>query len=155
MMDFAELAAHIDAAVAQHQRLGLPDEMSPFENLSASDADLERVEEELGVRLPDQYRSFMKRYGGGAFGSLDLLPAVCPAGDRREDMLEVARSEQFEVAFVPIAPVGTGDWWGFEVVEGVCREPVCMYLFEDGTLETASPDFITFAAKEGLRVDSL
>ncbi|MET9081132.1 SMI1/KNR4 family protein [Streptomyces sp. NPDC004237] len=149
-MDFSEFAPHVDAAVARHQALGLPDEMSPFEHLLASDEDLDRAERELGVRLPEQYKEFMKRYGGGAFASLDLLP-VTPRD--REDLLEVNETERFSVPFVAIAPVGTGDWWGFKVNEGACSTEVSFYFFEEGSLESESPDFLTFATKQGLGIE--
>jgi hypothetical protein len=36
------------------------------------------VESHMGVVLPDKYRIFMTRYGGGRFGFVELLPVVAP-----------------------------------------------------------------------------
>jgi hypothetical protein len=88
-----------------------------FDSWVATDEDLDRAEAELNVRLPAKYREFMRHFGGGEFLFVDLLT--------------VNRDESPAAGFVAVAPVGTGDWWGF--------------VYPD------SSDFLEFMASKGLR----
>lgn len=151
-MDFEEFEPYLDAAVARHQALGLPDEMSPFDNIRASEVEIRRVERDLEVQLPEQYKEFMSRYGGGSCASVYLLPVISKGGAER-DLLDVNRTESFTTPFLAVAPVGTGDWWGFEVTQGACRDQVSIYSFEDEVVESESTDFLSFVAKQGLRIE--
>jgi hypothetical protein len=55
------------------------------------------------------------------------------------------------LAFVAVAPVGTGDWWGFRVQDGVCAEAVDFWFHDDDVFEPAGSDFLEFLVQQGLK----
>lgn len=152
-MEFDEFEALLHDARAKYAGDRIPEGLSLFDFLRASDQDLDQVEMELAVHLPSKYREFMKRYGGGQFLFVDLLPAISE-GDRLEDLVMVNRDASWRGAFFAVAPVGTGDWWGFSVADGVCKASVDFIYHEDGIIEEGQQDFLDFLAKRALRVGS-
>lgn len=155
-MEFGEFDALVEVARVKHANRNLPDgdEFRLFDAYRASNDDLTRLEMALQTRLPVKYREFMRRYGGGSFCYVDLLPAVDPSG-RGEDLVSVNRSESnlsasWSTDFVAIAPVGTGDYWGFVSRDGVCDDAVSFRFHEDGSLEVTASDFLEFVARFGL-----
>src|SRR5690349_21651506 len=104
-----------------------------IEARTASPEELADAERALGATLPAQYKMFMERYGGGMFGFVDLLPVR--AGRSRkdvDDIVSVSRAEFPDGSAVALAPVGTGDFWGFPVEDGRCRGEVWFYYHDAG-----------------------
>ena len=152
-MDFDQLGSRVTDILARHENLGLPEDMTPIRCIRATEGEISQAERALGVRLPDQYKDFMLRYGGGAFMSLDILPVVSKGSD--SDLVSVnLREESFDVPFVAVAPVGTGDWWGFQVDNLECSDQVSFYSFEDGAARMKYEDFLQFIAREGLLIEN-
>lgn len=152
-VNFEQLGSRVNEVMAHHQSLGLPAEMAPINCIRATAEEIGQAEHALGVRLPGQYKDFMLRYGGGSFVSLDLLPVVASEGHMNDLASINTRDESFMVPFVAIAPVGTGDWWGFQTLEGECHEQVGLYSFENDTVRTKYPNFLEFVAREGLLIE--
>jgi SUKH superfamily protein len=150
-MEFDEFEALLRGAQAKYAGGMVPEGLSLFDSLRASDRDLDHVESELAVRLPEKYREFMKQYGGGQFLFVDLLPAISEGG-WPEDLVMVNSDASWRGAFVTVAPVGTGDWWGFSVADGVCKESVDFVYHEDGVIEEGRQDFLVFLSKQALRI---
>jgi hypothetical protein len=128
----------------------LPEGFQLFDSWRASEAEIQHVESRLNVRLPEKYKEFMRRRGGGVFLYVELLPIASP-GERSEDLMGVNSSEFRVDDFIAVSPVGTGDWWGFSVLNGVCGDAVDMWIHDDGTIERTDSDFLEFAARQGLR----
>jgi hypothetical protein len=127
----------------------MPEGFDPFDSLTASSEEISQVEEALGVGLPDSYKEFLRVVGAGSFLFLDLLPAV-RQGDVDEDLVSV-NTGNFKIPdFVAVAPVGTGDWWGFPVVDGRCEDRVLFWDHETGELQAESNGFLEFVAAKGL-----
>lgn len=122
-----------------------------FEALIATSSEVAEIEHELGVRLPDEYRWFMMRYGGGAFGFLDVLPVRPGAGF--EGLVE-ANAEPIAANFIAVAPVGTGDQWGFRSSDGVCTSAVYFLDHETAEVEFQSRDFLEFLSGVALNPDA-
>ncbi|MFF7116907.1 SMI1/KNR4 family protein [Streptomyces albogriseolus] len=152
-MNFDQLDSYIDGALARHRSLGLPEEMAPFKLVQASQADIDQTEQVLEVQLPEQYKEFMCRYGGGSFASLDLIPIAASIEFSVNLTSLNSREERFALPFIAVAPVGTGDWWGFEVREGICCKEVSFYSFEDEMARIKYPNFLEFITREGLLVE--
>jgi hypothetical protein len=150
-MEFEEFDAHLARVRAEREGGALPEGLQLFEFQSASDAELLRVEQELAAQLPEKYKEFMRRYGGGQFLFVDLLPAISPEG--RDDLLNVNQSEFTPKGFLAVAPVGTGDWWGFPTTDGICDDQVFFWDHEDGRMQVSHPDFLVFLTHNGLRVE--
>jgi hypothetical protein len=114
-----------------------------IEGRTATVEEIAEVERQMGVTLPAKYKTFMTRYGGGMFGFVDLFPIA--------DLLSVNDHEFPDRTFVAVAPVGTGDHWGFPVTNGLCDNEVWFHLHESGDRELDTTDFLEFVAKRGLK----
>ncbi|WP_108990757.1 SMI1/KNR4 family protein [Streptomyces coelicoflavus] len=150
-MEFDEFEEHLSRASVRRASLVGSSDIEVFEGQIASESELSTAENTLGVELPEKYKQFMKRHGGGEFLFIDLLPII--ASDSQEDDLLGVNSREFlSSGFIAVAPVGTGDWWGFSVVEGCCNDRVDFRDHEDGRVHSVASDFLDFLAHEGLRV---
>jgi hypothetical protein len=148
-MEFEEFDALLAEVRARRVGQAPSPDIKLFDFWTASDEDLARAESALGSQLPARYKEFMRRYGGGQFLFVDLLPVISPDG-RAEDVLTV--NQDLSVGdFVAVAPVGTGDWWGFASENGVCEERVSFLDHEDGSIQEEASDFLEFVASRGLR----
>lgn len=119
-----------------------------IEGHTVSAEEIANVEREMAVVLPYKYKAFMMRYGGGAFGFVDLFPLL-PASEW--DDLRTLNDQEFpDRSFVAVAPVGTGDHWGFPVTDGHCHEQVWFRCHDAGEDELVAHDFLDFVASCGL-----
>ncbi|MEV0567582.1 SMI1/KNR4 family protein [Dactylosporangium sp. NPDC050588] len=110
------------------------------------------VEGRMGIVLPDKYKVFMTRYGGGVFGFVELFPLVEPGKPARYGDVWSENEEWFpEGDFVAVAAVGTGDYWGFPVTEGRCHEQVWFHFHDQEDHEPVAADFLEFIAEKGLK----
>ncbi|WP_027346534.1 SMI1/KNR4 family protein [Hamadaea tsunoensis] len=106
------------------------------------------AEDVLGAILPEKYTAFMTQYGGGRFGFVDLFSIA--AGDP-DDICAINHAEFPDAMFIAIAPVGTGDHWGFPVTDGRCHDQVWFHFHDGGDPELVAADFLEFAARHGLK----
>lgn len=149
-MEFEEFASEVADVVAGHSGREYVPEFKLFDSWTASTEDVSAAEIALGTRLPEKYRRFMQVFGGGVFSFVDLLP-IGPVDGRAEDLLSVNQGEFAIPGFVAVAPVGTGDWWGFVSADGRCQEQVSLWFHEDGTMQIDADDFLEFVSARGLR----
>lgn len=119
-----------------------------IEGRTATTGQIAAAEQRLDVILPNKYKVFMMRYGGGMFGFVDLLPVVADDGD---DICSLNRHEFPDGSFIAIAAVGTGDYWGFPVTNGHCRDQVWFRYHDADDHEPVANDFFEFVAQHGLR----
>ncbi len=117
----------------------------------AGDDEIVDVERRMGVALPTGYKSFMRSYGGGMFGFVDLLPVVAEPDGSEDDLLTVNDREFSDRSFVAVAPVGTGDYWAFPVDEGRCRDEIWFCFHDGGEPEAVAADFLEFVVSYGLK----
>jgi antitoxin YobK len=110
--------------------------------------EIANVEREMAVVLPDRYKAFMMRYGGGAFGFVDLFPLMPVSG--WDDLRTINDREFPDRSFVAVAPVGTGDYWGFPVIDGRCHEQVWFRFHDASDDELVAHDFLGFVTSCGL-----
>jgi hypothetical protein len=90
------------------------------------------VERRMGVVLPEPYKAFMMRYGGGMFGFVDLFPIVAEPTPEGDDLWTTNDREFPDRRFVAVAPVGTGDHWGFQVADGHCQDAIWSHFHDGG-----------------------
>jgi hypothetical protein len=50
-----------------------------------------------------------------------------------------------------VAEVGTGDYWGFTVIDGRCHEQVWFHSHDHNDHEPVASDFLEFVAEHGLK----
>ena len=110
-------------------------------------ASLDRLEAELGVTLPSDYRWFLETYGGGDFAFVAIYSA-----DDSSDLLVTRNQPDAQVPFVAVSDDGTGNLIGFPITDGHCEDRILVFDHEDGELR-GSPygGFLEFVATVGLR----
>jgi hypothetical protein len=150
-VEFDEFEAQVEVFRAERASRRYPPGFQLFDSWTATRDDITAVEEELGTELPSKYKMFMQVFGGGAFSFVELLPVKSPDG-HTEDLLTVNKGQFAVRNFVAIAPVGTGDWWGFVSENGACQEWVSFLDHEDGAVQLDSADFLEFVSSKGLRI---
>ncbi|MFI5490476.1 SMI1/KNR4 family protein [Micromonospora echinaurantiaca] len=153
-MDLEQFDHHVQSLRARAARSGF-EEIEDFkvtEGLTASAEEIAEAERALGVTLPKQYKAFMRRYGGGQFGFLDLLP-IPTAGSAHhvDDVVSISQAEFPDGSFVAVAPVGTGDYWCFPVLDGRCSDEVWFHYHDVDEPSLEAPGFLEFAARLGIR----
>ncbi|MFD0743167.1 hypothetical protein ACFQ1L_16295 [Phytohabitans flavus] len=67
-----------------------------------------------------------------------------------EDLRSVNDREFPDRTFIAVAPVGTGDHWGFPVTDGRCHDEVWFHFHDAGAPELDAADFLEFVAHRGL-----
>jgi antitoxin YobK len=122
-----------------------------IEGRTATADEIASVEHQMGVILPEKYKAFMMRYGGGVFGFVELFPIVTQSEEHGNDLRTINDQEFPDSTFVAVAPVGTGDHWGFPVTDGRCHEQVWFRFHDAGDPELVAADFLEFVANHGLK----
>ncbi len=92
----------------------------------ASEQEISLAERELGVQFPLSYRMFLKEYGWGYFGSLELIAGLgsdIPQEWRGgANLLQVVADERsgpscFPKTIIPFCQNGAGDWYAIDCSE--------------------------------------
>ncbi|MGV9806463.1 SMI1/KNR4 family protein [Micromonospora chersina] len=153
-MDFEEFDRHVQSLRARAARSGFEEieDFKVIEGLTASAKEIAEAERVLSATLPVQYKAFMMRYGGGQFGFLDLF-AIPSIGilQEVEDVVSVSRAEFPDGSFVAVAPVGTGDYWCFPVIDRRCGDEVWFHYHDVDEPTLEAPGFLEFVARLGIR----
>ncbi|GAA2248102.1 SMI1/KNR4 family protein [Streptomyces indiaensis] len=143
-MDTASFASLVTQVRAEH-----PKWLDLFEGWVATDEDIALANRTLRTQLPDDYVWFMQNHGGGAFGFVEILPVVAPEPGI-DDLLRTNQEGYTPSDFIAIAPVGTGDWWGFTTEAGRCSRSVHFAYHDAPDIEPQHPDFLEFLARTAL-----
>jgi len=144
-VDFTEFDRLVEPLRARSAAMKPAHGFGFIDGRTVSAQELLDAEQLLGVKLPSRYKTFMMRYGGGQFGSVDLLPVTpIPGG---EDVVSVSQREDRAGSFVVVAPVGTGDYLGFPVIDGGavtrCGSDFTMVATASWPPTTSSPSWPT------------
>lgn len=113
----------------------------------ATEAEIAIAESSLSVALPSAYRDFVRVFGGGYF----MLGNVFSVSEGSEWNI-VKRNQEFPVrGFVSVSSNGTGDCYGFQVVDGACVDAVSFWDHEARDYMPATPysdllEFLTATA---------
>lgn len=142
-MVFHEFFETVEKARRQRPVLfGLPSDSIPSEEAIAE------TEKVLQLPLPEQYKTFLKTYGGGCFG-FTLVYSCDP--DSRHCLTKNVTAEWIRAhAFLPVVDLETGDLGGFPVENGVCGDTVGIYDHEQNTVIRQASDFLSFLSEQGL-----
>ena len=116
-------------------------------NLPTED-DIISVEKRFNITLNDDYKSFVKRYGGGSFAFVKILTCC---SDDNEYILNFNTGEFVQkYFFVSVADLETGDMVGFKINNGVCSEEMYIFNHDDGTIQNMNVgNFFEFILKYG------
>lgn len=72
--------------------------------------------------------------------------------DNEGDICSINRHEYPDATFIAIAPVGTGDYWGFPVANGHCDDQVWFQYHDADNQEPVANDFLEFVARHGVLI---
>lgn len=143
-MNLKEFETLFDQVKAK-KPLWLEGEMEPL----ATEEQVCEVELQLGIKLPGQYRDFLKKIGSGYFGLTNIFSV-----NRFGDWFLPEKLAQLDLpnGFVPITDDEAGGYYGFQAVDGVC-DGVVYYLHPDdgGEPVLKYPTFLDYVAEVGLK----
>lgn len=122
-MNFSEFCKITEALKIKH-----PIWFELSSNVLPTDDDIKAVEKHFGITLNDEYKSFVKRYGGGLFAFTKIL--TCTDDD---SFILKYNSREFvkEYSFIAAADFETGDFAGFKISEGKCSSEVYIFNHEE------------------------
>jgi len=110
--------------------------------------EIEQLETLLGLSLPSQLKAFLRKYGAGYVGDINIFSAspssewYLPLGNR---LLPPG------IGFLAVSDDQTGGYFGFLTEAGRCEEGVCYFHLYDGDpphLKTAT--FFDYVAQFGV-----
>ncbi|MDQ0462267.1 hypothetical protein QO010_000015 [Caulobacter ginsengisoli] len=115
----------------------------------AADVEIAVAEAALGLALPIEYKSFLRRFGGGYFAQINVL-TVGEASDwnivRCNEVVPKDRS------FLAVTDDETGAYYGFKYANGVCS-PEIYHLDPEvaDPPEFVARNFFVYVEEVGLR----
>jgi hypothetical protein len=115
-----------------------------------TDTQITNVEKQLSVSLPKEYKNFVKMFGGGYFaftkifsvsnGELNLI--------QQNNQINLINSHNF----ITVSENEVGDFYGFEIENGICSPKVKFYDHEINIVEeTQFEDLYQYLLKVGLQ----
>ena len=108
---------------------------------------LRQVESDLQATLPDDYKWFLRTFGGGDFAFARIYSA-----DPRSDLLVTSNQPGGGQSLVAFADDGTGNLLGFPIRGGACVDEVWVYDHEeDAVRPSIVSTFLDYVADVGLR----
>ena len=141
-MDWAEFEQRLGALRATHPKW-FSEEGEPLPSQEA----LVEAEQALGVKLPETYKAFLRRFGGGYFGATNVF------GVSGGDWDIVAKNLRYPLPerFIAVSDDQAGGYYGFIVASGACSpEVVYCYPMEADGLKPVATDFLSYLVKVGL-----
>jgi hypothetical protein len=119
------------------------------QDMTASEIDIVRVEQLIGVRLPDDYRGFLAEFGGGDFGMETFFSA-----DSTSDWY--LPSKQSEICdylpkgLIAFSDDGAGGFYAFKVDDGKASNEIYYWNQDGGLVATEYKSVLEFIANYAL-----
>lgn len=143
-MNFEEFKVLVEDTKKRHPVwFGLPPD-SP-----ATEEQIQAAEGEIHAAFPEQYRQFLKEYGGGYFGF-----TVVYSLQYDSDWNIISINEHNKIIrgdYILVSENGVGDFYGFRVEKRKCEE--ALYFFDHETQEwseTALINLFQYIEQKGL-----
>ncbi|MBD0384824.1 SMI1/KNR4 family protein [Paenibacillus sedimenti] len=106
----------------------------------------------LSLSLPEEYKVFIKTFGGGFFAFVNIFSVNKESNwniVEQNNRLGLKNSHNF----LAISDSGTGDFYGFEIVNGVCSPAIKVYDHEKNQVEsTVYENLYDYLVAVGLKV---
>ena len=118
---------------------------------TASDIEIEQIEEYYDVELPESYKEFLKEFGGGYFGYTVIYSCDC---DSRFYLGNNVLKEWIDTYnFFPVIDFETGDLCGFQIYGNKCGEHMCIFNHEEKqVIEETEDNLFQALVKYGLKL---
>jgi hypothetical protein len=116
----------------------------------STDLDIDEIEKALSIKLPDEYKQFIKMFGGGYFAF-----TIVYSGKEGSEWNIIMRNKDAGIidskAFMAVSENGVGDYYGFKVKDGKCESEITFYDHEDDNLKsTGYKDLFDYLIRIGL-----
>ncbi|GFM66081.1 hypothetical protein PSCICJ_21990 [Pseudomonas cichorii] len=99
----------------------------------ANENSIALAQKELNAIFPDEYIQFIKRYGGGYF-ALGVVFSLDPSSDF--NLVEINKRESHSrSSYILCSENGSGDFYGFKVINGKCLSEIYFLDHETGEWE--------------------
>lgn len=115
----------------------------------ASNKMIEEVEKYYNVRMCKEYKEFLELYGGGYFGFVVIFS--CDHNSKFYIKSNVLKDWVSEKLFLPVVDLETGDFFGFEIMDGKCQNTISLYSHEEDMIYELEMDFYEILLKYGLK----
>ena len=145
-MEFDTFLGIVDAAGKERPRLlalehdGIP-----------CPGDIAAFESALQIQLPEKYKQFLLRFGGGYFGIANLYSLDSSSCFYLLNHNRLPLGNE-----LLIADNGCGDCYALRIENGICRDPIFFYDHESREISDAAfPDVLTYLASVGLKMQDL
>lgn len=119
----------------------------------ATDLEIKEVEILLSVKLPDEYKKFIKNFGGGYFAFSNIFSV-----NKESEWYIVNQNKNIglfdTLGFLAISDNEVGDYYGFKIENRVCGSSIHFYDHEINFLEiTEYKNLYEFIIKVGLTLN--
>lgn len=114
---------------------------------SAEEESISYIENYYEAKLPDDYKEFLKQYGGGYFGYIVVFS--CDKNGMFYIKDNISKSWIEKKSFFPVIDFETGDYLGFKVKDKVCQNEMVLYSHEENEFTRLDIDFWTSLLKYG------
>lgn len=117
----------------------------------ASDEELIHIENYYQIQLPESYKQFLKKYGGGYFAYTVVYS--CDMDSKFYVIHNVFKDWINKYSFFPVIDFQTGDMGGFKIHNKKCDELFCIYNHEENKImESEECDFFQALIMYGLKL---
>lgn len=117
----------------------------------ASDEELIHVENYYQIQLPESYKQFLKKYGGGYF--VYTVVYSCDTASKFYIIHNVLKEWVDKYNFLPVIDFQTGDMGGFKINNKKCDELFCIYNHDEKqVVESEECDFFQALVMYGLKL---
>ena len=135
-------------AIRQSCRKARPLMFAEEAEAASTDKEIAAAERALALKLPPDYKTYLRHYGGGYVGSINVFSV----NEQSEWNLSTRRTAlNLPEDFLAITDDETGGYYGFRVRGGVCEDSVYYLQPDDGGSPMPSfPSFFDYVARVGL-----
>ena len=114
---------------------------------------IQRVEDHYQTALPESYRAFVQRYGGGYFGA--ILVFSCDAEGEFYLLDHIDKDWVTRQAILPVIDLETGDHLGFPIRAGSAEDIMVWYDHDQKAQRPADQDFFELLLQLGLGLQEM
>ncbi|WP_082459498.1 SMI1/KNR4 family protein [Bacillus sp. FJAT-25509] len=117
-----------------------------------TDTQIAKAEKHHSIRLPNEYKLFVKTFGGGYFAFTNIFTVNNGEWNiiQLNNQINLINSHKF----IAVSDNEVGDFYGFEIENGICNPKVKYYNHEiNKVVETQFEDLYQYVLKVGLQQD--
>ena len=136
-MDNSEFLALVNKA-----RMAKPFWFEGEADAPATDTQIAQAEQEIGANFPDEYKFFLRKFGGGYFGRANVF-SVTPESDWNINLINSRYNKRDD--FVAVSDDQAGGYYGFlRTSDHLSQQIFYLYPSEESTPREKFPSLFAF-----------